>query len=109
MLSIGDVSERTGIAVESDLAGDLPKLRDGYPIAVFRVFQDALMDAAEQPGVGWIAVSLARTGPDLVLEIKDDRDRAAQRQSRVLARRDERPAALPREAARHGELIASLR
>jgi signal transduction histidine kinase len=65
-------SVRTGLHLDLQLAEDVPELPPGAPIALFRIFQEALTNAANHAGEAHLRVALRVEGGVLVLEIIDD-------------------------------------
>ena len=69
---IEDWTQHTGIAVHFSSEGDLEEAEDGCPIAVYRVFQEALTNVAKHSRATGVTASLRRVGDNLMLEIADD-------------------------------------
>jgi signal transduction histidine kinase len=70
---VGEISRRTGIALEMDLADALPVLPDeAAPIELFRIFQEALNNAVRHARAAHIRVVLRHDAGALVIEIADD-------------------------------------
>ena len=67
-----DLSERTGIPIETDVPDELPQLKDGCSIALFRIFQEALTNASAHAQATRIRVSLKQEGERFVLEVTDN-------------------------------------
>jgi signal transduction histidine kinase len=65
-------SVRTGLHLDLELADDVPELPPGAPIALFRIFQEALTNAANHAGEARLHVALRVKSGILVLEIADD-------------------------------------
>ena len=65
-------TQHTGIAVHFSSEGDLDDVEDGCPIAVFRVFQEALTNVAKHSRATSVTAFVRRVGDNLVLEIADD-------------------------------------
>lgn len=61
-----------GISLELDITGELPALPEAAPIALFRIFQEALNNAVRHSRAKRIRVSLRHTDGKVVLEIADD-------------------------------------
>jgi signal transduction histidine kinase len=69
---VGEISRRTGIALEMDLADVLPVLPDAAPIELFRIFQEALSNAVRHAQATHIRVVLRHDAGSIVIEIADD-------------------------------------
>lgn len=67
-----EFTQRTGMPVTTDVPADLPPLRDGCPIALFRIFQEALTNIARHAHASKVHVALRQQEDMLVLEIIDD-------------------------------------
>jgi signal transduction histidine kinase len=67
-----EFTQRTGVQVSTDVPDDLPPLKEDCPIALFRIFQEALTNVARHAQATKIHVSLRVEGGTLVLEISDD-------------------------------------
>lgn len=67
-----DFSRKNAISVETEFPDELPALKDGAPIALFRICEEALNSAARHAKATSIRISL-RTGPaGVVLEVTDN-------------------------------------
>ncbi len=69
---IDEWSQRTGIAATFDHDGDLQSSEEGCPIAVFRVFQEALTNIAKHSKATRVRASVYRVGGSIEFEIADD-------------------------------------
>jgi signal transduction histidine kinase len=67
-----DFSERIGVPIETDVPDELPRLKDGCSIALFRIFQEALTNASLHAQATRITVSLKHEGEQLALEVVDN-------------------------------------
>jgi two-component system sensor histidine kinase UhpB len=67
-----DFSRRTGIAVETALPGDLPPLEPETEVAVYRIAQEALTNAARHSGARRVSLTLTRDADRAVLRVVDD-------------------------------------
>jgi signal transduction histidine kinase len=67
-----DFSEQIGVPIETDMPDELPPLKDGYSIALFRIFQEALTNASLHAKATQIKVSLRPEGERIILEVVDD-------------------------------------
>ena len=70
--NVGEFKKSCTVPVEMDLAGELPPLTPQASIALFRIYQEALADAAENAGTNSIKVSLHDEGKGISLEVTDD-------------------------------------
>ena len=66
------IERRAGITVELDAAGDLPRLDGQVELAVYRVAQEALTNAARHAQCSSVRVSLRPSGGGVRLRIADD-------------------------------------
>ena len=69
---IEEWSRRTGIAATFDHEGDLVSNDEGCPIAIFRVFQEALTNVARHSGATRVAAQAYRVGDNIEFEISDN-------------------------------------
>ena len=69
---VGDFSRRNAIPVEAQLPDELPALKDGAPIALFRICDEALTNAARHAQATSIRVSLREKAGGIVLEVTDN-------------------------------------
>ncbi len=69
---IDEWSRRTGIAATFDHDGVLDSSEEGCPIAVFRVFQEALANVAKHSEATRVAAQAYRVGDRIEFEIADD-------------------------------------
>lgn len=69
---VAEFSKTNTVSINTELPDELPALEAAAPIALFRIYQQALTDAARQPGVTSITVALRREHTSLVLEISGD-------------------------------------
>ena len=67
-----DFSGQIGVPIETDMPDELPRLRDGGSIALFRIFQEALTNASLHAQATEIKVSLRPEGERVVLEVIDN-------------------------------------
>src|SRR5688572_4602742 len=67
-----DFSDQIGVPIETEVPDELPRLKDGSSIALFRIFQEALTNASLHAKATQIKVSLRPEGERLVLEVVDD-------------------------------------
>lgn len=65
-------SRRTGITATFDHEGDLDNSDDGCPIAIFRVFQEALTNVAKHSRATRVAAHIYRADDTIEFEIADD-------------------------------------
>ena len=65
-------ARRTGLAVQIRLSPDLPALGGQADLALYRVAQEALTNAARHSGATAVEVRLERAGRDVVLRVCDD-------------------------------------
>jgi len=63
---------RTGIPVQLDLCKQMPRLSQAAEIALYRIVQEGLTNAAKYSNASRILVSLRKTGADIELGIRDD-------------------------------------
>lgn len=69
---IDEWSRRTGIAATFDHEGELVSNDEGCPIAIFRVFQEALTNVAKHSGATRVASHAYRVGEAIEFEIADN-------------------------------------
>ena len=69
---IDEWSRRTGIAATFDYGGALESNDEGCPIAIFRVFQEALTNVARHSRATRIAAHAYRVADEIEFEIADD-------------------------------------
>ncbi len=67
-----DFAERVGIAIETQLPDEIPPLKEGCPIALFRIFEEALTNAARHAQAKRISVTLSCESDQLSLTVCDD-------------------------------------
>ena len=67
-----ELSQRTGLAVELHVEGDVPRLASTVELALFRIAQEALTNAAKHSGSAAIRIRLAARGARLRLSVEDD-------------------------------------
>ena len=65
-------ARRNGITATFDFQGDLSSNDEGYPIAIFRVFQEALGNVAKHAKASRVAAYAYRVGDEVEFEIADD-------------------------------------
>jgi two-component system sensor histidine kinase UhpB len=65
-------ARRTGLRVDTNLCPGLPPLGGEADLAVYRVAQEALTNAARHSGAGSVEVRLEQAGRDVVLRVCDD-------------------------------------
>jgi two-component system NarL family sensor kinase len=70
--NIAEFEKTSTVPVEMDLPAESPALSTQASIALFRIYQEALADAAEHPEISMIAVSLHDDGEGVSLKITDD-------------------------------------
>jgi len=68
----GDFSQRNAVPVEVELPDETPALKDGAPIALFRICEEALINAARHAKATSIRISLRKEPAGIVLEIIDN-------------------------------------
>jgi two-component system, NarL family, sensor histidine kinase UhpB len=66
------IERRAGIAVEPAVADDLPRLDGQVELAVYRVAQEALTNAARHAQCSRVVVSLTTCGDGVLLRVADD-------------------------------------
>jgi two-component system, NarL family, sensor histidine kinase UhpB len=66
------IERRAGIAVEPAVADDLPRLDGQVELAVYRVAQEALTNAARHAQCSRVVVSLTTSGDGVLLRVSDD-------------------------------------
>ncbi len=71
-LHVRDFSRRTSLPCEFPLAVEDVEPSPQRDIAVFRILQEALTNAARHAGASRVTVTLARRGAELLLEVCDD-------------------------------------
>ena len=69
---IDEWSRRTGIGATFDHDGELDSNDEGCPIAIFRVFQEALANVTKHSKASRVAAHCYRIGDDIEFEIADD-------------------------------------
>lgn len=69
---IDDWSRYTGISTTFKFSGDLDTTEEGCPIAIFRVFQEALNNVAKHSGASEVVANIHRDGNQIVFEIADN-------------------------------------
>jgi len=69
---IDDWSRYTGISTTFRHEGDLDTAEEGCPIAIFRVFQEAMNNVAKHSQATEVVASIRREGDQVVFEIADD-------------------------------------
>src|SRR6185436_5053661 len=67
-----DCAARSGVALTIDIPGEMPPLRAGRPIGLFRSAQEALANAVRHASAGAIRLSLRLEKGNVVLEVVDD-------------------------------------
>ena len=67
-----DHEKRTGIPVQLELSGEMPRLSQAAEIALYRIVQEGLTNAAKYANASKIFVLLRKTGSDIELAIRDD-------------------------------------
>ena len=67
-----DFSQRNAVPVETELPDELPALKDGAPIALFRICEEALTNAARHAKATLIRISLREEPAGIVLEVIDN-------------------------------------
>jgi signal transduction histidine kinase len=67
-----DFSARMGIPITIEMPDELPPLKEGVPIALFRIVQEALTNASRHAKAASIKISLRAPGGGIVLVIEDD-------------------------------------
>src|SRR4249919_233415 len=66
------IERRAGITVILTVADDMPPLDSQVELAVYRIAQEALTNAARHAQCGTVRVSLGPGGDDIVLRVSDD-------------------------------------
>jgi signal transduction histidine kinase len=69
---IEEWSRRANVKATFDFEGDLTSDDEGCPIAIFRVFQEALSNVVKHARATRVAAHAYRTGDDIEFEIADD-------------------------------------
>ena len=69
---IDDWSRYTGISTTFRHEGELDTVEDGCPIAIFRVFQEAMNNVAKHSQATEVTAFVRRDGDQIVFEIADD-------------------------------------
>ncbi len=67
-----EFSQQIGVPVQIDVPDELPALKNGSPIALFRIFEEALRNASRHARATLISVSLRQEGSRLVLDVIDN-------------------------------------
>lgn len=67
-----DFSVRMGVPITIDMPDELPPLKDGVPIALFRIVQEALTNASRHAEAASVRISLRAPNGGIVLVIEDD-------------------------------------
>ena len=67
-----DFSKRNAIPIETELLDELPALKNGVPIALFRICQEALNNAARQAKARSIRILLRKGPACVILEVIDN-------------------------------------
>jgi PAS domain S-box-containing protein len=67
-----ELAQRTGLAVEVQVEGAAPRLERAVEIALFRIAQEALTNAAKHSGSAAVRVQLATRGRRVQLSVEDD-------------------------------------
>ena len=67
-----DFSKRNAVPVEAELPDETPALKDGAPIALFRICEEALTNAARHAQATSIRISLREEAAGIVLEVIDN-------------------------------------
>lgn len=67
-----DFSQRNAVPVATELPDELPALKDGAPIALFRICEEALTNAARHAQATSIRISLREEPAGIALEVLDD-------------------------------------
>ncbi len=65
------LSDETGVGISVD-ADDVPRLAEEVELNLFRIFQEAVSNAAKHSGASKVNVSLRHSPPRIVLEIRDN-------------------------------------
>jgi two-component system sensor histidine kinase UhpB len=65
-------TERTGVKVRHDVGGGLPRLDSDAELAVYRIAQEALTNAARHAQATLVELSLARVNGAVHLRVRDD-------------------------------------
>lgn len=69
---VADFSRRAAVPIEAELPDELPALKEGAPIALFRICEEALSNAARHARATSIRVSLREEPAGIVLEVIDN-------------------------------------
>jgi signal transduction histidine kinase len=67
-----DFSARMGIPITIDMPDELPPLKEGVPIALFRIVQEALTNVSRHARPASVKISLRAPNGGIVLVIEDD-------------------------------------
>ena len=67
-----DFSQRNAVPVETELPDETPALKNGAPIALFRLCEEALSNAARHARATSIRISLREEAAGIVLEVIDN-------------------------------------
>ena len=67
-----DHERRTGMPVHLELSNDMPRLSQSAEIALYRIVQECLTNAAKYANATEIFVLLQKTGTDVELDIRDN-------------------------------------
>ena len=65
-------SERSGVQVRHHVTRELPPLEPEQDLAIYRVAQESLTNAARHAAAGIVELALTRTNGTVVLEVRDD-------------------------------------
>jgi two-component system sensor histidine kinase UhpB len=66
------VSRRTGVAIEHDVASNLPRLGHNHELVIYRVAQEALTNALRHAECSQVSVRLQRIDDAVTLRVTDD-------------------------------------
>jgi two-component system sensor histidine kinase UhpB len=69
-----EIERRAGLAVDRDVAPELPPLEPEHELVVYRVAQEALTNVARHAGARRAAVALRAERGRVVMEVRDDGD-----------------------------------
>lgn len=70
--NVAEFEKISSVPVRMDLPGELPAMTEQSSIALFRIYQEALANAAEHPEVSAVSVSVREEKGGVTLEIADD-------------------------------------
>jgi two-component system sensor histidine kinase DegS len=69
---IKEFSKRTGIGIDANISSSLPRLKNDYELAMFRIAQEALNNIYKHSGADKVVIRVASSDNRIILCVKDD-------------------------------------